>query len=775
MNKYAEIIALQSEIINDSERGYKYEQIIRELLPWDRKPPIAFSLSSEQLDGIFIWKGQAYLIECKAKKDKITPGSRDWEDFELKIRRRKNNVIGLFCSLFPINGQIYERARSLNVEGYLVIVLDGSFWEDIHKNNLPIENLLLYMNFFIRINNHSKPPEIRKIIEWCYDKDVTQKKIFDLCTKNSAIFFRRYKSPFHANLYVTREIDNQIETYAKNLKPSVLEKDKKDKKDKENYKQLCIIRDYSGSGKTTLSLEIASNQNIYFGTGVTANEQEIDVKFANFFTRLGDHYGLHEIKTLNKPIVFVIDSLDEASFDLYKKKKEIKSIFTFIENELNKTAEEFNLFVFPLLVIYTIREDYWRDWESEFEGRKDKNHINKRISTFTSEEFPRALSKYSQCYAYTMTNNISIEAQQVLSIPINLLIFSETYQYQGDIEIGEIWEGKVIDSYFSRKKDDIYKRYIQGFNSNVFFQLISLLAFHVVKKKRDSIQSSDFASIINNYFSILSPYIDEIIIALVSELILVKDSENVNLLRFRHSRFIEFLLAFYIVDYINKNDNIKELDNFAQTSFESGVVSMFRIHDYIRYIGKTKFQRILVQIEDYYSKSNLFMSSKLLQLRLALSSNYKTTNEDISLILKNINSSNSKLIINAFYIIVARNNNQSRETVLNLFALSFKSTTDYGERYKLIAKLEYHNLLLHETVLSCLLSSNLGKDWEVYLGLILKNKLYKEFQELWNQSEGQEKINDIIKKTGDEDWKQVNKLLKALMENSDIILGDFNF
>ena len=786
MNKYAEIIAIRDENISDIERGYKYEQIIRELLPWDRKPPIASSLpsSSEQLDGVFVWNGQAYLIESKAKKDTITPGSHDWEDFELKIRRRKNNVIGLFCSLFPISEQIYERAKSLNIEGHLVIVLDGSFWEDIQKHNLPIKDLLLYMNLFIRVNNNSKPPEIKKIIEWCYDKDVTQKKLFDLCTKNSAIFLRRHKSPFHANLYVTREIDNQIESFTQNLKPSTLRGQKRKsivdflkpststQVDKEKPKQLCVIRDFSGSGKTTLSLEIASTQNFYFGTGVTANEQDIDVKFVNFFTGLGEHYGIHEIIAINKPVVFVIDSLDEASMDLSKKKKEIKSIFTFIEKELNKKAEEFNLLVYPLLIIYTVREDYWRDWESDFEGRQDKNQINKRISTFTSEEFPKALDKYSKCYGYAIKNSISMETQQVLSVPINLLIFSETYQYQGDIMIDEIWEGKVIDAYFSRKKEDIYKRHILGFNSNVFFQLISLLAFHIVKNKLNSIQRSDFISIIKQSFSILSPYIDEIINALISELILIKDSENADRLRFRHSRFIEFLLAFYIVNSVDKDGNTENLDYFAQISFESGVVLMFRVHDDIRYIGKTKFPDILKRIEDYYSKSNYFMSNKLLRLRSDLADNKTTINEDISLILKNINSSSSELMTNAFFVIVAKNNNQSMTTVLNLFVSSFKSTTEFRERFKLIAKLEYYNLLLHEAVLNCLLLSNISKDWEVYLGLILKNKLYKDFQELWKQSEGQKKLTDIISKTGDEDWKQVNKLLKALMENSIFILGD---
>ncbi|WP_185212030.1 NACHT domain-containing protein [Sphingobacterium mizutaii] len=766
MNLYKEIIALRdnTDIV---ERGYKFEQTIREIQPWDRKPPVVASLPSEQLDGIFIWKDQAYLIESKAKAEPITPGSHDWEDFELKIRKRKNNVVGLFCSLFPISDKVFEHAEQLNREGHFVIVLAGQFWDELNKHQLPIKDLLEYMNLFGRVKFQAKPPDIKKILDWCYDKEAIQKKIGDLCKKNSATFLRRHKSPFHSNLYITREIDNQIESYANNLKPSTLQKDK------EKPRQLCLVRDYSGSGKTTLSLEVANSQTIYFGTGLTANEQDIDERFVNFFKSLGDHCGLLEITALNKPIVFVVDSLDEANFDLPKKKREVLSILKFIDEELNKLAESKNLLIYPALVVFTIREDYWRDWESIFEGRK-RNDINKRISSFAQNELTKAIDNYSNCYSYSITNEISLETKRVLSTPINLLIFSETYQYQGDIEVNEIWEGNVIDKYFTRKKEDIHKRYIQGFTSNVFFQLISLLAFHTVKTKKNSVSRNEIDSILNENFSILSPFSDEIIDALVSELILIRDSENLNQLRFRHSRFIEFLLAFYIVHSIERDQALKKLDYFAQVSFESEIVLMFRVHDDIRYIGKTKFPQILSQIEDYYAKSNFFMSKKMLQLRSQLSVNHKTEKEDLALILKNINSNDPELISDAYFVIVAKSNNQPQTTVLNLFTAAFKNSDNINDRYKLIAKLEHHNLLLNESVLNCLLLSNKAKDWEVYFGLIYRNNLQREFQELWKQSDGNSKLETIIANANREDWRQIKKLLKAIMNNLNFILGDFD-
>lgn len=199
---------------------------------------------------------------------------------------------------------------------------------------------------------------------------------------------------------------------------------------------------------------------------------------------------------------------------------------------------------------------------------------------------------------------------------------------------------------------------------------------------------------------------------------------------------------------------------------------MFRVHDDIRYIGKTKFPQILTEIEDYYSKSNFFMSKKLLRLRSQLSVNVKTESEDLSLILKNINSNDPELIANAYFVIVAKANNQTQQTVLNLFTAAFKNQTSFNDRYKLIAKLEYHNLLVNESVISCLFLSNIAKDWEVYLGLIYGNKLQKDFRELWEQSNGNSKLDYIINKTHTEDWRQVRKLLNSILNDLQFVLGD---
>ena len=90
---YTQIISLYNEE-NKQSRGYKFEHLIREIQPWSYKPPISAIGNSEQLDGVYEWEGRIYIIEAKAKEKKILQGSSDWEDFELKIRRRNKAGAG---------------------------------------------------------------------------------------------------------------------------------------------------------------------------------------------------------------------------------------------------------------------------------------------------------------------------------------------------------------------------------------------------------------------------------------------------------------------------------------------------------------------------------------------------------------------------------------------------------------------------------------------------------------------------------------------------------
>jgi hypothetical protein len=99
-------------VTDDVERGFLFEQAIRELVPWDFPPPLAMRAKSEQLDAFYEWNSWHFLMEAKAKRKPITRGSSDWEDFELKVRRRRGPV-GLKTS--------YPRIRTIRKNFAFVI------------------------------------------------------------------------------------------------------------------------------------------------------------------------------------------------------------------------------------------------------------------------------------------------------------------------------------------------------------------------------------------------------------------------------------------------------------------------------------------------------------------------------------------------------------------------------------------------------------------------------------------------------------------------------
>jgi hypothetical protein len=132
---YEEIIALR-DITDDQRRGYLFETAMREVMPWVTRPPLAVVGESEQLDAFFEWNSWHFVVESKAKRGIIKRGSHDWEDFELKVRKRRGSCIGLFCSLFPASDDLYAAAEQLNREGLCTLLLTGSFWEELAAHAL---------------------------------------------------------------------------------------------------------------------------------------------------------------------------------------------------------------------------------------------------------------------------------------------------------------------------------------------------------------------------------------------------------------------------------------------------------------------------------------------------------------------------------------------------------------------------------------------------------------------------------------------------------------
>ena len=81
----------------------------------------------------------------------------------------------------------------------------------------------------------------------------------------------------------------------------------------------------------------------------------------------------------------------------------------------------------------------------------------------------------------------------VLSVPINLLIFSEAHEYRGDIEIEDLWEEAVIYNYFNRKRENVLKRNIQTITPSTFLNICSDIAFSIIEKRNTVIEKKEIS------------------------------------------------------------------------------------------------------------------------------------------------------------------------------------------------------------------------------------------------------------------------------------------
>ena len=253
---YAQIRSIRT-IKDNQRRGLLYEQALRELVPWTFRPPLAVIGESEQIDAFFEWNSWHFLVEAKAKKKPITRGSHDWEDFELKVRKRKGGCIGLFCSLFYVADGIEEAARTLNRDGYCTLLLHGTVWDELGDENLPFDYLLRYMVLHARSQFRPIPPPIKEVRAWSSSRDETSSDLTQTCRHISSTFLRRHAHPRHSDIYVPRSNDTYLLTMADELRPSQLRNIWRKKEragdisihNRETPRQICLFRDVSGNPK----------------------------------------------------------------------------------------------------------------------------------------------------------------------------------------------------------------------------------------------------------------------------------------------------------------------------------------------------------------------------------------------------------------------------------------------------------------------------------------------------------------------------------------------
>ena len=774
---YKQIIELRNNT-NAAERGYQFEQLIREIQPWDHMPPIVMSAGSEQIDGVFTWRGNTFLIESKAKRETITCGSHDWEDFALKINKRSHNgVIGLFCSLNSVHDKVILDGIDLNKRGFTTLIIHGEIWDSLLKHQLPFSSLLEYMIPIARIKYQCSPNAIEDIISNKRNKDAINLKLNELSQKFSSTFFRRHHSEYFDGTYTVRTyLDKRVSDLISALRPAKLEK--KPKISSEELflpKQICILRTASGAGKTALSLYLAKENQTHFGFVSAANEVVVDTALATFTSNISHSLGIDELSCTDKPLVYIVDSLDESDHKLQDKLNETKSTLKYLDH-LNAKAVEKGFRIYPILIIFTVRTDYWGRWESRFEGHPVLKLDNEK-SHFTPDEFSEALHKYSLAYKYEIDGKLNKEQEELLSLPFNMVVFSETYKFGGKIRHDDLWNINLLHNYFARKRGDFEKHFLcHELHSRVLLETLSFAAWNAICRKSLSLLKGDFLNVQDSLKDVTKKYFVEIVSLMESEQILFKDNRNSGQYAFRHIKFIEYLAAYYISSaiygYVSEGvafDVNCFIDNCMEKIDECGLILAHCIHDNIRHIFKQQYVDHYQIIDNYYSASDKYV---LNNLRYGWGTGTKITNNDIGRLKRRVSSSNPNISWSAFFIIADKNNMQSQKAILESFECAWDNNESKHDRYKMLVRISSYNyLILNELIFRKVLKSDNPYEWQWYLGIIIENEYGEAFKDNWVKFDGKSELhrNNPLANV---EWYHVLCLLDIVINGKEYTIGD---
>jgi len=270
----------------------------------------------------------------------------------------------------------------------------------------------------------------------------------------------------------------------------------------------------------------------------------------------------------------------------------------------------------------------------------------------------------------------------------------------------------------------------------------------VVSNKNLIFDKKKVKKIIEDDFPNLASYFSDILKLLISEQIFILNPDSVNLLRFKYTRFVEYLVSLYIIERINSETKLYLLDKFIQKVFESQVVDIHTILKNIRQICQTR--------EIAFGK--------------------ETKSDDIQELISKSYSQNPKITWDAFFIVSAKKNKQKKEIIISSFKVAWETNSDFSEkfrRWKLIDKLGERGLLINEKVVNILFEDSLPKDWEMYLGRMLEYSSSKadEFYDFWFQIDGSSTLKTLTS-IKPNDWLYVNRLLDIVLNNKDFIKGD---
>ncbi len=465
---------------------------------------------------------------------------------------------------------------------------------------------------------------------------------------------------------------------------------------------------------------------------------------------------------LNAPIIYAIDSLDEAGHVPHKA-TEVNGLLRALDS-LNELARKDGLLCFPVGLVFTVREEYWERWNAHFEGR-NTTMLRQRISTFGHTELEDAIERYTKVYDYRLLRPPSPASRRVLSVPVNLLVYSEAHKFEGAIDCRTAFDNDVLALYFGRKQEDVLKRYVVGFNAASLMRVSSRVAMMMAESDTDRMSWSAVATEIESSVPHLTAESDEIVRILVSEQILARDGSDEQLLRFRHARFVEYLVAHHIATSLRSGELPAQMADQMAHVHRASLLSPYRVFDMLKHICASQYPDKLAAVTEFFSGSSAYMGLTLSRLRSDAARGIPPQGGDLELVSQSTTALDPQITWDAFFVLAAKPSEQAADVVLEAFKRAWTACEGRVDRWKLLQKVADLGLLSETGPIDAVIeSSDDPREWEVLLGSILGSGDGRVFRKRWRKTGG------LVLPIGD-DWVQVGRLLEAALGGAAWIPG----
>lgn len=583
------------------------------------------------------------------------------------------------------------------------------------------------------------------------------------CLRASLGFLRREQLPKHDEVYVSRDLDVAVAEAIRALDPGNLRRTQRFERANPDQvvnraapPRLVVVSAPPGTGKTMLAVQLARSAG---GAVLRRPVRDLMVEFRVFLDGLGPRYGLNQLITARVPLVFVVDGLDRADRDIDQ--REVINLIRFIETELDPLARNLGLLAFPLAIVFTLRASHWDQWFTVFEGRE---FVQLRYAdlTFTPDQTREALRRYCTAYDYRLVGAAPAGMDDTLALPINLRLLSEAWECGGDLDVRDVLDIPLHEAYLIGKRE-LARQCLPLTGMWELPDLLERVAVEMVGRANALAPQWEVLRTMDQSPGLTEDGARAMLHLLITERVLEVTAHEVG---FAHPALAEYLIAAAAVRLMTESGGAEPLERLNRAVAESHGVSTAAVRANVEELSAHTATQHLV--EEYYRTSAVYAGSRMTELRNEIAMGGVTSDGDLESVYGSLESLSAEDAWSAFFIVVAKRNQQSADQILRVFFMAWTHNAGRPDRWKLLSKLHQRGLLYQPDVLAAVLRSAEPREWETYFGWVNSEPNRAEVFEQICASAGSALTN--FAGVGP-DWEQTRGLLELLTSGSSYVEG----